>query len=89
MVATRIQQELSDLELELAMREAIARGKVTAPDVRNLLEARRAASGGVPQTPVDLPDDARIRGLVVPPRDLGSYDQLLRAYEEVADGSAN
>lgn len=77
------------VELEMAMREALAKGKVTAPDVRDLLEARRAASGGVPQTPVDLPDDARVRGLVVPLRDLGSYDQLLRGNEEVADGSAN
>ena len=77
------------VELELAMREALAKGKVTAPDVRKLLEARRAASGGVPQTPVDLPDDARVRGVVVRPRDLGSYDQLLRGNEEVADGNAN
>jgi hypothetical protein len=38
---------------------------------------------------VDLPDDARVRDLVVRPRDLGSYDQLLRSDEEVRDAGAN
>lgn len=77
------------VELELAMREALADGRVLASDVRKLLEARRRASGGSPQALVDLPDDARVRDLVVQPRDLGSYDQLLRSDEEVQNADAN
>jgi predicted Rdx family selenoprotein len=77
------------VELELAMREALADGRVLASDVRKLLEARRKAAGGLPQALVDLPDDARVRDLVVRPRDLGSYDQLLRSDEEVQDADAN
>jgi predicted Rdx family selenoprotein len=75
--------------LELAMREALADGRVLASDVRKLLEARRKAAGGLPQALVDLPDDARVRDLVVRPRDLGSYDHLLRSDEEVQDADAN
>ena len=77
------------VELELAMREALADGRVLASDVRKLLEARRKAAGGLPQALVDLPDDARVRDLVVRPRDLGSYDHLLRSDEEVQDADAN
>ncbi len=74
--------------LELAIREALVTGVSTADAVRRILERQRRDSGGAPSTHVDLPDDARVRDLVVRPRDLGSYDQLLRGSEEVGDGDA-
>jgi transposase/predicted Rdx family selenoprotein len=67
--------------LELAIREALAAGVSTPDAVRLRLERQRRASGGVLRTPVDLPDDTRVRDLVVPQRDLGSYDQLLDRQE--------
>lgn len=77
------------LALEQAIRTALGQDRIEAPDVRVLLEAQRRASGTAPRTRVDLPDDPRVRNLVVPPRDLGSYDQLLdRGLEAGDDGSS-
>jgi transposase/predicted Rdx family selenoprotein len=75
--------------LEQAIREALERDRIQAPDVRLILERHRRESGGAPRTRVDLPDDARVRNLVVPVRDLGSYDQLLDRDQEVDDVATN
>ena len=71
--------------LEQAIREALAKEQIQAPDVRLILERHRRESGGTPRTRVDLPDDARVRDLVVPAQDLGSYDQLIDRGQEVDD----
>lgn len=73
------------MALELAIREALVTGVSTPDAVRRILEQHRLANGDVPATRVDLPDDARVRDLVVPARDLGSYDQLIGRGQEVDD----
>ena len=92
----RATQHLGDLlesfggmALEQAIREALENGVVSANGVRVILERMRQASGQPPSTPVDLPDDERVRGLVVEPRDLRSYDELIDGKQEVRDEAAS
>jgi transposase len=66
-------------ELELALAEAHRRGAFAAQSVAHILDQRRRARKTVVPLPVVLPDDPRIRNLVVPPRSLGVYDALARA----------
>lgn len=77
------------MALELAMREALDAGTAHYNAVRCILERRRTAAGTPPATPVDLPNDARVRDLVVPPRDLRGYDELLDGKKEAADDAAS
>lgn len=63
-------------ELEAAIAEALSR-KVPHPNaVRLCLEKRREERNQLPPVALDLPNDKRVRDLVVRPHDLGSYDQL-------------
>jgi predicted Rdx family selenoprotein len=82
---TELLDAFGAVALELAIREALVMERFQAPDVRLILERHRRESGGAPRTRVDLPDDVRVRDLVVPARDLGSYDQLLDRGQEVDD----
>lgn len=62
--------------LDGALREAHTRGAFAAQSVAHILDQRRRATGApVPLEPV-LPDDPRVRNLVVVPHRLDSYDRL-------------
>lgn len=63
-------------ELEIAINEALARDVPHPNAVRLCLEKRRENRNQLPPVTLDLPDDKRVRDLVVRPHDLGSYDQL-------------
>jgi hypothetical protein len=63
-------------ELEVAFAEAHSRGAFAAQSVAHILDRRARARGERPPVDVVLPDDPRVRDLVVTPHDLGRYDQL-------------
>lgn len=63
-------------ELDLAVKEALERDAPHPHAVRHVLERRRTERGLPPPIPVALPDDPRVRNLVVKPHDLTDYDQL-------------
>jgi transposase len=61
-----------------AVREALRRDLPHHHAVRQVLEAGRRAAGLRPAIPVALPDDPRVRNLIVRPHPLESYDALTR-----------
>ena len=63
-------------ELELALAEALRRGAFAAQSVAHVLDQRRRASKAPLPIPVVLPDDPRVRNLIVLPRALRDYDAL-------------
>jgi hypothetical protein len=63
-------------EIDVALAEAHARGAFAAQSVAHILDRRARARGEQPPLDVVLPDDPRVRDLVVTPHDLGCYDQL-------------
>lgn len=65
-------------ELAIAIEEALAADAPHVGGVRQVLDRRRREVGKAPPVAVALPDDPRIRDLVVPPRSLRAYDQLGR-----------
>jgi len=71
-------------ELEVAINEALARDVPHPNAVRLCLERRRESRQQSPPIALDLPDDKRVRDLVVRTHDLGSYDQL-KSLEENND----
>jgi transposase len=62
--------------LEQALREALARGSVSAESVAHLLSQQARAQKITLRVPIPLPEDPRIRDLSVTPHALGPYDQL-------------
>jgi transposase len=66
--------EHGQAELTVAVAEALAAGTPNPEAVRLVLDRRRHARRQVPPLPVALPDDPRVRGLVVRPHDLADYD---------------
>jgi len=81
-------EQYGAMALEQALREALASGTANYNAVRCNLERARQAAGRPPSLPVDLPDDARVRGLAIPPRDLRRYDELLDRSMEAFDDEA-
>jgi transposase len=69
-------------ELEAAINEALSRDVPHPNAVRLSLEKRREEANQPPPIPIDLPDDQRVRDLVVRPHELKSYDQLETITEE-------
>ena len=63
-------------ELEAAIAEALARAVPHPNAVRLSLERRREQREQAPPLAVALPDDQRVRDLVVRPHKLDDYDQL-------------
>jgi transposase len=64
------------VELEAAMAEALSRDVPHPNAVRISLEKRREQRKQLPLVRLDLPDDARIRNIVVRPHDLNDYDKI-------------
>jgi hypothetical protein len=64
------------VELEAAIEEALKRNVPHPNAVRFSLVKRRDEQNQLPPVYLDLPDDARIRDVVVRPHDLNGYDQL-------------
>lgn len=62
--------------LEAAAREALERGTPEPHSVGQILERERLEAGLDPRVPVDLPDDPRVRGVVVRPASLERYGVL-------------
>lgn len=62
--------------LDGAIRDAHDRGAFRAESVAHVLDQRRRASGTKPVVDFALPDDPRVRDLVVEPHRLDAYDTL-------------
>jgi hypothetical protein len=63
-------------DLEAAVREALESGVPHPHAVRQALERRRQSQGKLAALPLDLPQDPRLRDIVVKPHALDIYDQL-------------
>lgn len=63
-------------ELDAAVAESHGRGAFAAQSVAHILDQRARARGVRPAVQVVLPDDPRVRDLVVTPHSLDRYDQL-------------
>jgi len=59
-----------------AVDEALSRNASSAASVEHILEQRARKSAALPSIDVVLPDDERVRSLVVRPHDLSAYDAL-------------
>ena len=62
--------------LEEAIAEALEGGVPHLPAVRHILDRKRHARGQPPPIPVSLPEDPRIRDLVIRPHRLDDYEDL-------------
>lgn len=63
-------------ELESALDEVLERNSPSPHAVRLVLERREKERGTPPTIPVELPEDPRVRDLVVKPHSLLDYDEL-------------
>lgn len=72
----RLLDRYGAVELEAAIGEALSRGVPHPNAVRLSLERRREQREQDPPLAVTLPEDHRVRNLVVHPHDLDDYDQL-------------
>ncbi len=72
----RLLDRYGALELEAAIAEALARGVPHPNAVRLSLQRRREQREQDPPLAVTLPENERVRNLVVRPHDLNDYDQL-------------
>jgi hypothetical protein len=63
-------------ELEIAIEDALKREVPHPNAVRLNLEKRREERKQLPPVNIDLPNDNRVRDLVVRPHKLNDYDQL-------------
>ena len=80
----RLLERYGALELQAAIGEALSRGVPHPNAVRLSLERRREQREQAPPLSVTLPEDPRVRNLVVRPHDLDDYDQL-QSHLEVDD----
>lgn len=73
----RLLERYGARRLERAAREALSRGTPQARSVHFILERERIEEGTPGRMPVDLPDDPRVRDIVVRPHSLESYGALI------------
>ena len=78
----RLLDAYGPVELDLAVKEALDRDAPHPHAVRHVLERRRTERGLPPPIPVALPDDPRVRNLVVKPHDLTDYDHLESTHDD-------
>lgn len=69
-------------EIEESIKEALSREVFHLSAIRQILDQRLKKRGVEPPISVNLPDDPRVRGLVVKPHDLKSYDCLRGGKDE-------
>jgi transposase len=69
-------------ELERAIAEALKHDAPHLGAVRQILDRNRFAAGKPPPVPVRVPDDPRLRDLVVRPHSLTGYDRLSEEDDE-------
>jgi transposase len=74
-------------DLDQAIAEACQAGTPHLGAVRQILDQRRAAQGQLPPVAVHLPDDPRLRDLIVRPHSLQPYDDIHQTQEELPDDS--
>ncbi len=72
----RLLDQYGASELDAAITDAHHRGAFAAQSVAHILDQRQRARHVPPLLPPVLPDDPRVRDLVVPVRSLGDYDSL-------------
>ena len=84
----RLLDRYGAVELEAAIGEALSRGVPHPNAVRLSLERRREQRHQPPPLAVTLPDDKRVRDLVVRPHNLDDYDQL-QSHTETPDDDHN
>ena len=84
----RLLDRYGAVELEAAIGEALTRGVPHPNAVRLSLERRREQREQDPPLAVTLPDDQRVRNLVVRPHDLDNYDNL-QSHQEADDDDNN
>lgn len=72
----RLLDQYGSTELEIALVEAHRRGAFAAQSVAHILDQRRRARGAPVPIEVTLPDDPRVRGLLVTPHSLERYDRI-------------
>ncbi|HEY6399537.1 MAG TPA: IS21 family transposase [Solirubrobacteraceae bacterium] len=75
----RLLDQYGPSETQWALHDAHRRGAFAAQSVGHILDQRRRARGAPVVVPAVLPDDPRVRDLVVPTRSLDAYDALARS----------
>jgi len=84
----RLLQLLDDygvVEMTSAITEAVAKQTPQPNSVRFILEQRRETRNQLPLVKLDLPNDKRVRELMVRPHNLTDYDQLNTTIQEIED----
>jgi hypothetical protein len=82
----RLLDQYGPSEMDFALGEAHRRSAFAAQSVAHILDQRRRARGKHVPVPIVLPDDPRVRDLVVPSRALGAYDALARSGDKKKAG---
>jgi transposase len=72
----RLLEAYGAVALDAAVAEALSQGTPHPHAVRHVLERKRRERGQPPPIPVDLPDDPRVKGIIVRPHRLDQYDHL-------------
>lgn len=80
----RLLDECGAKDVDTAIAEAHQRGAFAAQSVAHIIEQRRRRNQVPPSLPPVLPNDPRVRDLIVPPRALGAYDALSTSDDEAA-----
>lgn len=85
----RLLDEHGGTQLERAAREALEKHAPEPRSVRLILDRMRLDEGRSARVPVDLPDDPRIKDIVVRPHSLETYDALGHCGDQQEEGSSD
>lgn len=85
----RLLAQYGAAELDAALADANTRGIVHPPSVRQLLDQRRAELGRPAPLTADVPQDPRLRDVVIRPHALHLYDELQPPLAEEDDHDGN
>lgn len=75
----RLLDDYGAVEVDAALHEAHSRNALSAHSVAHVLDQRRRRRGAPVPIHVVLPDDPKVRDLVLTPHALGSYDRIAQA----------